>query len=305
MIDFYLGTTGHIVAVNFAIEDTLGNVVMLYLCNYPTTLDTIAEDADKLFPVGAILAIREPYFKVSIDGRSRMVRVDSPSDLIFIHPEHELLKNVKWVTGSKLPNAPQLPTFADGWKERGVIEFKAKRWLSAAICFSEALRLDAGHVLSQMNRAEAYLRLEWFNSALIDAEKSLQGGLRDCDTLYKKALFRAIKASYGLGKYEHAIKLAEARAEDVDIKAWIARSKQRLQERSAGRYDWCSLFRRSQEKAVRLDVADYVGPVEIRESGPNGIRGTFATRDIKAGELLVRIPRYHLRPNSRLLFVRY
>jgi hypothetical protein len=79
---------------------------------------------------------------------------------------------------------------------------------------------------------------------------------------------------------------------------WIARCKQRIREQSSGIYEWATLFKEWQMKykrdslpVPRLDIADYIGPVEVRvivERG--GGRGVVATRDIKCGELLVCSP---------------
>lgn len=261
----------------------------LSLYNYPCTLHISDDDADALFPVGAILAVREPYYKATVDGKFRMLRVDSPSDLVFMDPKDNLIKGISWSTGPRLSNAPKLPCTDEGWKMRGVGEFKAGRWLCAASCFSEALGINPEHYLSRLNRAETYLRLGWYNSALHDCEECLKGTL-DNDDLRRKAVFRTAKASYHLGQYEKTIELASSRLDDPECRSWKVKAEERIRERDTGIYDWCSLFNQAQEASAHIDVADYVGPIEVRRRKKGGIRGTFATRDIKIGELLVSIP---------------
>lgn len=259
----------------------------LSVYNYPCTLDAGLDDIDALFPIGTIFAVREPYYKTTADGKGRLLRVDSPSDLVFIDADNELTRNIKWSTGMKVAGSPRLPNSADNWKERGVSEFKSNRWLAAAICFSEALDIDPGHLLSRLNRAEAYLRLEWFNSALHDCEEVLKGNLTD-DSLHRKAVFRAAKASYYSGEYEKAIEVAALRPSDLECKSWSNKANRRIQERSIGNYDWCSLFQQAQKEATRVDAAEFIGPLEVRKLNKQGrIRGTYATRDIAVGDLLV------------------
>ncbi len=59
-----------------------------------------------------------------------------------------------------------------------------------------------------------------------------------------------------------------------------------MEEQRTGNYDWIKLFRDSQTDLYSPDIADFTGPIEVR-AGLNGLRGTYATRDVKAGELLV------------------
>lgn len=112
----------------------------------------------------------------------------------------------------------------------------------------------------------------------------------DNDDLRRKAVFRAAKASYHLGQYEKTIELASSRLDDPECRSWKVKAEERIRERDTGIYDWCSLFNQAQEASAHIDVADFVGPIEVRRGKKGGIRGTFATRDIKIGELLVSIP---------------
>ena len=64
----------------------------------------------------------------------------------------------------------------------------------------------------------------------------------------------------------------------------------RLHELQHGDYDWLSLFRKSMtqesEQRYLLEAADFIGPVKLDWASGKG-RGLFATRDVRAGELLL------------------
>jgi hypothetical protein len=58
-----------------------------------------------------------------------------------------------------------------------------------------------------------------------------------------------------------------------------------MAEQNNGHYDWYKMFKRFKVDS-RLDAADYIGPIEVRNLGSCG-RGIVASRDICPGELLV------------------
>lgn len=139
----------------------------------------------------------------------------------------------------------------------------------------------------RLNRAETYLRLEWYYSALCDVEAVLQQGPITDEKLNRKAAFREMKANYGLERYVRVVEIAKDH-QDGDIKSWAAKARKRIAEQTSGNYDWFNLFKDTEASSSRPDVANYVGPVEVkdREESP-GVRGVFTTRDVKVGELLV------------------
>ncbi len=60
-----------------------------------------------------------------------------------------------------------------------------------------------------------------------------------------------------------------------------------MEEQSTGNYDWIKLFKDDSRSGQHSpDIADFTGPIEVK-AGQNGLRGTFVTRDVKAGDLLV------------------
>jgi len=180
-----------------------------------------------------------------------------------------------------------MPTFIDTWHARGVAEFKAQLWLSAAICFSNGLKLEPQAHILRSNRSEVYIRLGWYNAALRDAQQVLESReiLEDLQVL--KATFRAARAHHHLGQYSNAADIADTLPNDKDCAEWSAKARQRLNEQRTGQYDWRALFTESQSNPSP-HVADYVGPVEVKDvARTGGGRGVFLTQDVKAGTLLV------------------
>ncbi|THH05390.1 hypothetical protein EW145_g4834 [Phellinidium pouzarii] len=282
-----ISITTRLIAVSVAVEDPHGDVTKLAIYNYPCTLDASPEETDELFPIGTILAIREPTYKLAAGDGVPMIRVDSPSDIVFISAKSRFLQGVRWATGDVVQSAPSRPTSVETWKNRGVKEFKAKKWLLASICFTEGLKLDPNHQVSRLNRSEAYLRLGWFISALRDAEDVLKAHILD-ESLYRKAVFRAAKASYNIDDYSRTTEIAALQPEDIECSQWAVKARRRAREKSTGEYDWCSVFQDSQKPASLPDIANYCGPIEVKtRGGTNAVRGVFVTRDVKIGELLM------------------
>ncbi|OBZ70100.1 Protein msta, isoform A [Grifola frondosa] len=272
-------------AVQTIIEDTDGLVQTLSIYNFPTTIGCSPDHLDKLFPIGTIIAIREPTLKAPSQGSYPLVRVDSPTDIIFIEAHHPILRDITWRT--RLPTA--LPDTLEGWKEQGDAYMKASEWLPAAIAYSRGIGLNPEAVELRLDRSEAYLRLHYYSGALYDARHVLSTpGITD--SFRHKALFREAKAEYARGNFHVAegsfMCCLDIRPKEKSVVDWINRTRSRQVE-STGRYDWVSLLRMS-KKGAHLDVADYRGPVEVRSMAHRGGgRGIAATRDIEVGELLV------------------
>lgn len=279
-----------ICTIETIVEDPDGDARGLWLYNFPTTYDCKQEYLDALFPIGTILAIREPTLNAPAQGRCSTIGIDSPSDIILIDRFDDILNDITWSSGRSLQYAPPMPFSGMGWKNVGNEHFKAERWLPAAIAYSHGLRADAEAADLRCNRAEAYLRLEWYSGASADARRvqatpGVPAALRD------KAVLREAKAEYGRGHYDAAKAQFEeyklTHPKDVEIADWVARCRKRQAERDTGKYDWANLFRQAQ-RDLRLDVAAFKGPIQVQPmTHRGGGRGIAATRDIKVGELLL------------------
>ncbi|KAG8903324.1 hypothetical protein FRB99_003427 [Tulasnella sp. 403] len=278
-------------AVQFGVEDPRGSVTLVSLYGYPGTLGASMRTLDALFPLGYVLAIKEPYMKEMASGGGAHIRVDCASDLLFIHTDHPSLEGVQWKTRS--PASPlAVITSPDAWKELGNQYFKDALYFPAAVTYSRGLQHHPTAHLLRLNRAMAYLRLGYFGAALADCQQ-----IMDLPTstgnVHLKALFRAAQAKYGLGWWNDALSTFKdvARLYPSEAKVcngWIEKCIQRKREAESGQYRWVTMFEEAQIPGKRLDVAEYVGAIEVTSSPPcGGGRGVIATRDIEPGELLV------------------
>ncbi|KAF8308418.1 hypothetical protein DL93DRAFT_2063996 [Clavulina sp. PMI_390] len=270
------------IGVDFVVEDPMGTAIVVAVYNYPSLLQALRPALDAIFPVGQVLMIREPWVKSPTSGPS-MIRVDNPSDVIAVHGGHPIARQASW--HSTLPRNPFDQESALRLKALGAEHYKAGRWIAAARLWTLAIQKSSLSPELLLNRAQAYISLRWFVAALKDSEVVLAEF--PTSALRKKAIYRAASAEYGLGRYEVALerfKLLDA----TDAANWTAKCQQRLQEASTGQYDWLSMYQTGQAKIPFVDVAEFVGPVEITAiTGRGGGRGVVATRNIKCGELLV------------------
>ncbi|KAG8968853.1 hypothetical protein FRC05_001339, partial [Tulasnella sp. 425] len=177
-------------SVQILVEDVNGDVCRVTLYNYPGTIGAKSQLLDALFPVGSILAIREPTLKFATNGGNQLLRVDCPSDVIWLEPDDERLVGVKWKTGGHVPDSPRLPNTEEEWKKQGNGHYQNGLYIPAAVSYSRGLqRFPASSVL-RLNRAMAYLQLEYYGAALSDCETAQENEDLPA-SLMSKALFRA------------------------------------------------------------------------------------------------------------------
>lgn len=115
----------------------------------------------------------------------------------------------------------------------------------------------------------------------------------EMDITNEKALFRAARASYGLGCFARCRSyLAELEAlypgngaAIKDIERCGIRSREQ-----AGDFDFESMLNEAvtKQQSPRLDRASYIGPIEVRKCAIESHgRGLFTTKAVRAGELLL------------------
>jgi len=216
-----------------------------------------------------------------------MIHIPTPSDVVFLDPQSNLVKSVTWTTGNPV-GASRGPSTPAEWKKRGNEHYKRKEWLCAAVAYTEGLKLEPRNHLLLLNRAAAYLELQWINSAAHDAEAVITMNLGDA-ALKRKAVLRATKAYYSAEKYIKVTRLVKRLPDDTEIKTFLAKASQRLRERDEGKFDWLSMYRQSRAPASHPDVASYQGPVEVklpRQGDSSGSHGLFTTCAVDAGSLL-------------------
>jgi hypothetical protein len=278
------------IELELSVEDPHGQVISISVYNFPGLFLAEPQTLEAYFPVGTVMAIREPWMRLSslLSTSTGFIRVDSPSDIIFLEPSNPILADVKWSTSPHVYHHPF--TTAEQWKSVGNKFFMDGLFVPAARAWTRGLEQDPSMHTLRLNRSQAYIRLEWFSAALADALHILSSP--GCEvTISKKASYRAACAEYGMGCFSEALTRLEMLDQDAGIQSLITRCRKRIAESTRGEYAWLEMFQAVERSEIRLDVAEFVHPAVCVTTFPNrgGGRGIRATRDIKAGELLVRI----------------
>lgn len=106
----------------------------------------------------------------------------------------------------------------------------------------------------------------------------------------EKGLYRAALASYELRRFQECRNLLEslttAYPNNMEGKVKLSHVNKRLQELEKGEYSFQPMYASVRSGSMYLDLATYIGPVEVKPSQGRG-RGLFTTRAVKAGELLL------------------
>ena len=137
-----------------------------------------------------------------------------------------------------------------------------------------------------MNRSLAHLKLRNFDKALEDA-----GGYTVEARNSEKGLYRTARSMYELGRFKESqtvltTLLAQYPGSEAAIRE-LRRVEKRVGEQDHGRFDFLAMQKAAAaESPPCLDVATYVGPVDISETENRG-RGLFTTKDVAAGDLLL------------------
>ncbi|KDQ14983.1 hypothetical protein BOTBODRAFT_174183 [Botryobasidium botryosum FD-172 SS1] len=274
--------------VCFAVEDPAGIVaITLKIHKYPGTTWASTAALDVLFPLGTLLAIREPMVDLSTTPVPQgNVSVYSPADLVFVRPLDPILRDVKW----EIPATPPVSRSAAEWKETGNLHFKDGQFYVAAIAYTKGLDVDPDAYILKLNRAAACLRLEYYSIAMVDAEAVLSID-EISDDMRLKARYRTAQAQYGLANYEGALhnfaQCLTVTPGNAEAKEWTERCRRRIHERETGEYDWGRMFRDAQIPGNAIDAEEFIGPIKVGESARGGGRGIFVSKDIKAGDLLL------------------
>lgn len=283
-----ISQTVRLVAVQVAVEDIDGNVAELAFYNCFETSGLDHDDIFSLIPVNQIIIIKEPWFKLGTTGGRPTVRVDTPSDVMFLSP-----------------NDPLLQSCPDAWKGEGnmdVLAYKAlgneavkKKQMQAAVqAYTAGLAIDPTASVLRLNRAFCHLQLGNLSLALDDARSASEDSALP-DNARHKARFRMALAYYAMDRFSDALDIladeVAAKWSPTDFESLHKKARARLTEQTQGSYDWFALNKLANAYNGRQqisDVADYMGPVKVvRVNGKGGGRGLVTTRPVMAGELLI------------------
>ena len=158
-------------AIQSAIEDENKDVDHLAIQNLPLTAVT-----EKVLPSGAIVAIKEPYYKITAEG-GVMIRVDHPSDFLRLESGDSLVP----ARLRSIPGQNRQDKTSTQLKENGNTASRHGDWQTAVDYYTKALGLcqDAEEDLRRIlyrNRANARLHLGHYEWALDDALNSVIPG---------------------------------------------------------------------------------------------------------------------------------
>ena len=141
------------------------------------------------------------------------------------------------------------------------------------------------------NRALANVKLGRPASAYrdcLDAEKLADKAKATADQL-KRLAWRKALAAYDLRLWETAKEhtMKSLKAGVTEARPMLDKVADRLAEQALGSsaYDWKSMFL-EYTSGKTLDVADYWGPIEMKNSTVRQAQGVFLTASVKAGDLL-------------------
>jgi len=281
-------------SIQNAIEDELGDVERLAIYNL---LPTVAPN--DILPFGAIVAVKEPYYKLTADG-GLIVRVDHPSDLVSLKPDNEI------IPPRLAPRIIEVELSALSLRADGNAAFRRGDWQLAVDCYSDALEADSLEGDDDLrrtlhrNRAGANLRLGHYELAIADAlaaiipPENTSEAAKDANI---KALYRAGKAAYEMGDFpqakEHFDQALELDTDRKEARAELSRTKRRLAEQENGDYNFSAMAKSATKHHTRLDHASFLKNTEIAPAGRRG-RGLFATKPLNPGDVVFVEKAFHV-----------
>ncbi|UKZ67652.1 uncharacterized protein TrAtP1_008807 [Trichoderma atroviride] len=277
----------YLASIQNAVEDELGEVNRLAIYNLlPTT------EPDAVLPQGAVVAIKEPYYKCSADG-GVIVRVDHPTDFVLLKPGNSIIPR-RFDARIK-----QIGQSAIRLKEEANLMFMGGDFQEAVETYSDALDAcgldeDDGDLRRDLcrNRAAANLRLGRYELAIKDAMASMNSAediSEAAKSLNIKALYRAGKAAYEMQDFAQAKQLfgqaLELDGSHRESRNELSRTLKRISEQENGNFDFSLMARSVTKQHYLLDHASFLRRVKVAQAGSRG-RGLFATETLKPGDVV-------------------
>ncbi|KAH7718142.1 tpr domain protein [Aphelenchoides avenae] len=258
------------------VEDLNGDIerITIYNVRDPNQLEWLHANTT--------LILKEPYLHYSSHTGVPSLRVDFPSDIIFVDETDKALLEfagaIKWYK-------PEWFSF-DQLKAKGNECFVEKDYEQALRFYTRALRLGADAAVIHLNSAAALLPLERYKEALDSAKNAMDSGANK-----EKALFRLGKAAYGMREWQTSRQyFEELRSEypnNTSVADELKKVTARIAESKTGSFDFADLYERAVLNGERyFDIAVYVGPVEVAGVPEKG-KGLVASEDISKGTLLL------------------
>ena len=253
---------------------------------------------------GHLLAIKEPYLTIDERINEVCVRVDHPSDLLDVTrlSRYQLARSVspsfELEQHYLSPMSPlQCKEAGNSALKEGDLGESLRRYNKGLQCFLELPASDSSALIdvrSDLFRNRSYIRLKLgqYEGAITDAVESLSEKTTDkAKELDAKAYSRASQASYALKKYDvaakYCLKMLDLQHDHKDGSQLLSKIEKRLSEQTSGVYDTDNIRNNLSRQHPRVDAADYLSNTMVKDSSPNRGRGLFATRNLKAGDLIL------------------
>ncbi|XP_068641296.1 methyltransferase FGSG_00040 [Aristolochia californica] len=144
-------------------------------------------------------------------------------------------------------------------------------------------KINKSLCLAFCNRAEARFRLRDFSLALDDCDRALELERGHFKTLLCKG--KILLHLHRYAKASDCFKLALELHKNTEMNGFLSRCKKLEFQSRTGHFDLTDWVLNG-FRGKTPELAEYVGPVQIKES-ENGGRGLFATKNVEAGSLLV------------------
>ena len=286
----------HGTQVHMVVEDVRGEACKVSLHYFLSPALPMGE-ASLAVTYGDKFLIVEPYCKVAEDGE-KTIRCDNPSHFVLLDEDDDFLDGVTWAMGEVSPEHARVVKESASTArlaEEAKRHYKAKQYRQAAQTYRAAILVcssDSDRFALLNNCSECMLRLGHYRLALRDAKRACVLNPQSA-----KALERLARAHIGLGQYDEALQSANAAVEISSSSRATVELKEVLEKRLSSDVTTPSMYNfaeilakgdelRKQDHHFGLMLPDYYGPIEVRPSPGRG-RGTFATRDIRAGTLVI------------------
>lgn len=258
---------------------------------------------ERVLPVGSILAIKNPWFKNTMDG-GLTVRSDSPTDVVMLDEEQmsQIFPGIVWE--GMIPREYRKLAITSGHDEKTVKKdtlighskladeyVKEKKYADAIAAYTKALKIDKGQVDILEKRGQAYLKLRCYQQSFCDSSKMLS-----IFPFNAKGIILMARSLIGLKRYEAVDQLMQSKLEKkktlrknleiLHVKAEIVKL---LKQSKSGGIDLIELMKLDKEGNDDIQIGDFTGPVKISETvePSHGTRGVIATANITAGQLLI------------------
>ncbi|CAG8464009.1 8454_t:CDS:2 [Ambispora gerdemannii] len=295
-------------ALSTVIEDPEGDAERISLYNwFPKTtipisgLTLTVDQVSQLLPIGTIIAVQNPYYKIGEDGFS-LIRTDYPDQINIVNSTDSLLNGIKWkpdkeeAAKNNDKSSTNKKMTADDYRLHGNKYFAMNDFVSAIKTYSLGIELDLRNVTLYANRAEAHLRSRQFVKALKDTEMALK-----LDPKHLKASIRKGKALLNLKRYEEAVNtfhelLKRPKSRNSfdgqikrEIEQFLKQSETMNSENRDGIYNYVSIINEflKQSETIedfceqewihiggpRLNHADYINDaIEMKQGGAKGCK---------------------------------